>query len=319
MRIAITGGAGFVGHHLARNLVAGGHKVVLITRGSAHRAVGIPELARARLCPVGISDEARLAEAFAGCDGVAHCAGISREIGSQTYQRVHVEGTRNVVNAAKQARVKKILLLSFLRARASCGSPYHESKWEAEEIVRSSELDYTVIKAGVIYGKGDQMLDHLIHSLRTFPVFPLVGMTDQAVRPVAVEDVVRVIQASLVEGRLSRQTVAVAGPEELAFSEVVRRVARVVGRRPRMFRLPVSVHYLLAWVFERAMAVPLVTFSQVRMLSEGIAEPLPACDSVPGDLAPRLGFTVSQIRRGLPAAGSRARHTGPTASRCAKE
>jgi nucleoside-diphosphate-sugar epimerase len=310
MRIAITGGAGFVGHHLARALVTGGHEIVLITRGSAHRDESIPELARARYCPIGISDEARLAEAFAGCDGVAHCAGISREVGSQTYQRVHVEGTRNVVNAAKRAGIKKILLLSFLRARASCGSAYHESKWEAEEIVRSSELEYTVIKAGVIYGKGDQMLAHLSHSLRTFPVFPLVGMKDQAVRPVAVEEVVRVIQVSLVEGRLSRQTVAAVGPEELAFSEVVRRVARVMGRRPLLLRLPVSVHYLLAWVFERTMAVPLVSFSQVRMLSEGIAEALPACDSLPEDLAPKLGFTKTQICRGLPAAASRARLNG---------
>jgi nucleoside-diphosphate-sugar epimerase len=301
MRIAITGAAGFVGRHLARALLDDGHEVILITRGSAHRDDSIPGLASARLCPIGISEEARLVEAFAGCDAVAHCAGISREIGSQTYQRVHVEGTRNVVNAAKRAQVKKILLLSFLRARAHCGSPYHESKWEAEEMVRSSTLDYTVIKAGVIYGQGDQMLDHLSHSLRAFPVFPLVGMKDQTVRPVAVEDVVRVLQACLIQGRLSRQTVAAVGPEALAFSELVRRVARVVGRHPVLLRLPVPVHYLLAWVFERTMAVPLVSFSQVRMLSEGIAEPLPACVSLPEDLAPRLSFTETQIRRGLPA------------------
>jgi hypothetical protein len=86
-----------------------------------------------------------------------------------------------------------------------------------------------------------------------------------------------------------------------------------------MFRLPVSVHYLLAWVFERAMAVPLVSFSQVRMLSEGIAEPLPACNWVPEELAPQLRFTDSQIRRGLPAAVCRSLPGGPTASRRAKE
>jgi nucleoside-diphosphate-sugar epimerase len=318
MRVAITGGAGFVGCHLARALVGHGHEVVLITRQLARRE-SIPELADARLCPTGINDEAQLVEAFAECDGVVHCAGISREIGSQTYQRVHVDGTRNVVNAAKRAGVKKILLLSFLRARPGCGSLYHESKWEAEEMVRSSELDYTVIKAGVIYGQGDQMLDHLSRSLRIFPVFPLVGMKQQAVRPVAVEDVVRVIQASLLEGRLSRQTVAVVGPEELAFSAMVRRVARVLGRRPVIFPLPVWVHYLVAWVCERTMVAPLASFSQVRMLSEGITEPLPACDPMPEDLAPRLPFTDSQIRRGLPAAISRARPDGSTGSPCAKQ
>src|ERR1051325_6709782 len=101
-----------------------------------------------------------LTEAFAGCDAVAHCAGINREIGAQTFHRVHVDGTRNVVKAAREAHVKKILLMSFLRARPNCESPYHDSKWAAEEIVRDSGLDYTIIRAGMVYGQGDHMLDH---------------------------------------------------------------------------------------------------------------------------------------------------------------
>src|ERR1700730_15629178 len=96
-----------------------------------------------------LCDPTVLSEAFAGCDGVAHCAGINREIDSQTYDRVHVEATKNVVAAAQAAGVKKIVLMSFLRARPNCGSPYHESKWAAEEIVRESGLDYTIIQAGV--------------------------------------------------------------------------------------------------------------------------------------------------------------------------
>src|SRR5207249_10268063 len=81
---------------------------------------------------VGLSDPAALAQAFAGCDAVAHCAGINREIGSQTFQRVHIEGTRNLVEAVRGAGVRKIALMSFLRARPNCGSAYHESKWSAE-------------------------------------------------------------------------------------------------------------------------------------------------------------------------------------------
>jgi NADH dehydrogenase len=64
--------------------------------------------------------------------------------------------------------------MSFLRARPKCGTACHESKWAAEEIVRSFELDYTVIKAGMIYGRGNHMLDHLSHSLYTLPCFATV-------------------------------------------------------------------------------------------------------------------------------------------------
>src|SRR6185295_15590533 len=121
---------------------------------------------------------------------------------------VHVDGTQAVVNAARLAGVKKIVLMSFLRARLGCGSGYHESKWAAEEIVRQSGLDYTIFKAGVIYGSGDHLLDHLARSIMTIRLFALVGWSDAPVRPVAVEDVVRIFEAALA-GRLSRQTVAV--------------------------------------------------------------------------------------------------------------
>src|SRR6516225_2637787 len=142
---------------------------------------------------------------FSGCEVVAHCAGINREVGGQTYQRVHIEGTKNVVGAARLDGVRKVVLLSFLRARPDCGSAYHESKWAAEEIVRNSGLDYTIFKAGVIYGRGDHMLDHLSHALFTFPLFGLVGMKDKRMRPLAVEDLVHVLEASLSDCGLSRR------------------------------------------------------------------------------------------------------------------
>src|SRR5262249_41081613 len=142
------------------------------------------------------------------------------------YARVHVEGTQAVVDAARRAGVKKIALMSFLRARPGCGSAYHESKWQAEEIVRHSGLDYTILKAGVVYGRGDHLLDPLARSIMTIRLFAAVGAQDPPVRPVAAEDVVRIFDASLASGRLSRQTIAVMGPESLSFSGVARRVTK---------------------------------------------------------------------------------------------
>jgi NADH dehydrogenase len=303
MKIAITGGTGFVGRHLARALAAAGHEVILIARGADHRDESIRHLPRSQFLAIGTSDEDALAGALAGCDGVAHCAGINREMGAQTYQRVHVEGTRHVVNAARRAGVRKINLLSFLRARPHCGSAYHESKFAAEEIVRASGLDYTIFKAGVIYGLGDHMLDHLSHALQTFPIFALVGMKDTRIRPLAVEDLVSVMTASLIEGRLAGETVPITGPEEMELGDAVRRVAAVLGKRPLYFRAPIFFHCLLGWILDRLMTVPLVSLAQVRILAEGIVEPLPPCDPLPADLLPRTPFSESQIRQGLPVAG----------------
>ena len=295
MRIAITGATGFVGSHLTTRLASEGHEIVRLARRAR---TGPPDVVVSSL-----DDVNHLTAVFAGCHAVAHCAGINREIGEQTYQRVHVEGTRNVVEAAKAAGVEKIILMSFLRARPNCDSPYHESKWEAEEIVRNSGLDYTVLKAGVVYGRGDHMLDHLSHALHTFPVFGLVGMKEKSIRPLAVEDLVHVTRAALVDRRMKRQTVAVLGPEEIYLSEAVRRVGEVVGKQPLMIPLPVVCHLSMASFFEWTMRIPLTSLAQVRILSEGIVEPGSPVVPLPYDLVPTRRFTTEQIRSGLPEPG----------------
>src|SRR4051812_24235746 len=177
MKIAITGATGFGGGHLARTLSYNGHELVPIARGLDGRDRTLRRIHGAQFHAVSVTDEAGLAQAFEGCDAVAHCAGIHRESGDQTYSRVHVQGTQTVVNAARSAGVKRIVLLSDLHARPACGSAYLESKWQAEEIVRNAGLDFTILKSSVIYGRGDHLSDRLASS------------SDAAAMPVAVEDV----------------------------------------------------------------------------------------------------------------------------------
>src|SRR5439155_1564290 len=187
MKIAITGGTGFVGRHLTVALLGEGHEAIIVARGIDRRDTSILG-SGARFVAASTDDAEALRRAFSGCDAVAHFAGINREIGAQTYERVHVQGTRAVVDAARAAGATKIVYLSFLRARPACGSPYHESKWAAEELVRGSGIDHTILKSGVIYGRGDHLLDHVSRALYTFPVFPLVGLRPTRLRPVYVGD-----------------------------------------------------------------------------------------------------------------------------------
>ena len=324
MKVAVTGGTGFVGRQVAERLRQDGHEVVAVGRdGDVDRA-------------------------FIGCAVVVHCAGINRELGAQTYRAVHlgytqravllvtadlyvvvpkgfipdvdndslfvqlraaqgtsyyetVGYTQRVVPAARAAGVERIVMLSFLRARPDCGSGYHESKWAAEEIIRGSGLDWTVLKAGVIYGRGDHMLDHLSHAFHTFPVFGLVGLRSRPVRPVAVDDVARILAtAAIGDARLSHRTFAVLGPDELLLSDAVRRVATVVGRHPLFVPLPIVVQGVVAAITEMVMTVPLISRAQVRILAEGIVEPLPAADRLPVDLLPATPFDEASIRAGLP-------------------
>src|SRR5208282_4996336 len=107
VKIAITGGTGFVGRNAARSLAEEGHEVVLIARGIDRTDSSIRQLGRSQFVATGLDDVDSLARAFEGAKVVVHCAGINREIGAQTYQRVHVEGPRHVVEAARRAGVDK--------------------------------------------------------------------------------------------------------------------------------------------------------------------------------------------------------------------
>jgi nucleoside-diphosphate-sugar epimerase len=300
MKIAITGGTGFIGRHLARDLIERGHEVVVIARGLYTR--NTQPIEGATFVAVDANNTEKLQEAFAGCDAVAHCAGTSVEDGKQTFQQLHVEGTRSTVTAAERAGVKKFVLLSYLTVRPNVKSAYHRTKWEGEEIVRKSNLNYTILKAGLVYGQGDHLLNNLGNLLRKMPIFATVGFREQTVRLVAVEDLVKIISAVLMDkNRLSRQTVAVIGPEEFPFSTAARRISRAMGK-PFLLVLPFPVLFqrLLAWVSERFMPKPLITKAQVQMLADGISKPLPDSQMLPDDLAPKTLFTEEQIRKGLP-------------------
>lgn len=279
MRVAITGGTGFVGRHLAERL----EDPVVISRRSG----------------VSITDVDALTAAFTGCDVVAHCAGINREIGEQTFDRVHVEGTRAVVEAARRAGVQRIVMASFLRARPDCGSPYHESKWAAEEIIRSSGIPHTILKSGMIYGPGDHMVDHVTKAVRTIPFFWTVGYRERTARPVPLDDAVDVLLAA-IDGRIPEPTIAVMGADEVTLGEAIRRIARVAGRRPAYFPVPVWTIRVLAQLTEWLMVTPLVAKAQARMLAEGVSEAAPPAPEAPVGIRPSRPFSDDSIRAALP-------------------
>ena len=285
MRIAITGGTGFVGSHLAARLDP--TQTVVISRRTG----------------IDVENVDALAAAFEGCEVVVHAAGINREIGDQTFQRVHVDGTRAVVEAAQRAGVKRIVIVSFLRARPNCGSGYHETKWAAEELIRASGIDHTILKASMMYGHGDHMVDHVSRAVKTWPVFGTVGYRDRTVRPIPIEDFVDVLIAA-AKGRIPEPTVAVMGAEELPLRQAVKRIADVAGRHPLFVPIPVWSIRLLAQVTEWLMIVPLVAKAQAQMLAEGVSEPAPWAPEAPADIRPSHRFTEASIRAALPAEGA---------------
>lgn len=298
MKIAITGGTGFIGRHLARDLISRGHEVVVIARGQYTR--NTQPIEGAAFTALGVNDTDKLTEALRGCDAVVHCAGTSVESKNQTFHQLHVEGARSAVTAAERAGVKKFVLVSYLNVRPNVKSAYHTTKWQGEEIVRASKLNYTILKAGLVYGQGDHLIHNLSNLFRKMPIFAQVGLREKTVRLLAVEDLVDVIRVSLDADRFARQTVAVTGPEEFPFSQAARKIAKAMGKSILVLPFPVFFHRILAWFSEGFMPKPLITKAQVQMLADGISQPTPESIPLPGELQPKIRFTEEQIRKRMP-------------------
>jgi NADH dehydrogenase len=150
------------------------------------------------------------------------------------------------------------------------------------------------------------MVSHIRRGLEATPlvgIFPTVGIFQKSMRPVSVDDVVKVLMAALVDNRLSRQTVAVVGPEEMSLGKAVQRVAKVMHKWAITLPMPALAHYAVASSMERTMKEPLVSIAQIRMIAEGMSQALPNTDLLPSDLQPQTKFTEEEIRAalGLPA------------------
>ena len=150
MRVAVTGGTGFVGIHTVRALKEAGHEVVIVARGTTRR----PKGERVTFVETDVTNAPKLAETFAGCDAVVHLVAILNERGRRTFDRVNREGTEQVVEAAKRANVAHFVHQGALGADPDPRYPYLLSKWQGQA-VRASGVPYTGLRPGLIFGPGN--------------------------------------------------------------------------------------------------------------------------------------------------------------------
>lgn len=309
MRVVIAGGTGFLGRHVAEALRAAGHSVVLLARGTRPAGPG----AGVEIVQADAASGPLPPEALRGADAVVNLIGIKREDAGQTFERVHVGASRHLLDAAGAAGARRFVQVSVVCSRPDPASAYHDTKWRAEELVRAGGLDATVLKPGVIYGPGDDMVTHLVKMIRFVPVFPVVGRGDSLLQPVHAADVAAAVVGALNNPGSVGKSYDVVGPERMTLRAVVETVARGVG-------LPVWVVGTPLWFQRAAVGAmnalfrnPLSTPAQLRMLIDGLygdpgparadlgVEPRPFTADVVGALAgpipPLFGVSLRLVGR----------------------
>ena len=171
--ILVTGATGFIGRRIVTRLVERGEEVRRLVRPVPNpRASGLPAV---HFVTGDVTDRDSLRAACEGVDMVVHTVAVIREKGRTTFEAVNVQGTRNVVEAAEQAGVRKIVHLSAIGAAPDPQYPYLRSKWEGEEAVVNSKLRHVVMRPSLVFGPGDEFINALAATIRVGPVVRLSG------------------------------------------------------------------------------------------------------------------------------------------------
>jgi NADH dehydrogenase len=288
-RIAVTGASGFVGSAVIDELVRRGHRPIALLRpGSIPRRDAI-EIVRGDLFTGDLDALVR------GTDAVVHLVGIILEHRSKgiTFERIHIEGTRRLIEAMQRTGVRRLVHMSALGTRPNAVAPYHQSKWQAEELVRSSGFDATIIRPSLIHGPTGEFMRMVAAWARgkapPFLFMPYFGRgllgTGGAglLQPVHVDDVARLFVDCVDRPDTAGRTFEIGGPDCLTWPQLHRISARaIVGRERLVAAIPVWwAKVLTAIVPERLLGT---NRSQVLMSQEDNT-----CDIAP--LVTRFGWT----------------------------
>ena len=283
--IFLTGAGGFLGSRVLNRLSGEGNRsIVCLIRGKA------PDSAppNVRYVTGDLLEPGGYAAALTGCDTVLHMAAATGKHPPAEYMRVNRDGTEALIRQARQSGVSRFLFVSTVAAKFRDQFRYYyaQSKQEAEAVVASSKLRWTIVRPAMILGRNSPVFVSLAR-LAGLPVVPVFGDGRVLVQPVFVDDLADCL-LSLIENKedLPAVTVEIGGPEVLSIEDLLQRIRRTAGKPPApVLHLPVrAIARCLGWM--EPFLLPLLPFTAGQLASF----------SNPGTTAPHPWVTGRQNR-----------------------
>ena len=265
--ILVTGGTGFVGSRIVHALRAAEKDVRCLVR-RPDRA-GTLKAWGCHLVQGDMADAASLGRAVDGADTVVHLVAIIAGKRSD-FERIMEEGTGDLVAAAKEAGVRRLVLMSALGTREETKDlvPYYHAKWMMEQTVKASGLEHVIFRPSFVFGRDGGILPMFIRQVRWSPVVPVVGSGEQRLQPIWVDDVAAYVARSVDAPEALDQTFELGGPDVVTWNELFERIRRVLGKRRLTVHLPFGLVRAGAAVAE-LLPRPPVTRDQLTMLQHG--------------------------------------------------
>ena len=292
--VAVVGATGFVGGNVVRQLAEDGHRVIAVSRKGARRREW-PATVETRAADV--VSGAGLDEALAGADAVVHLVAIPRETRGLQFEDVNVRGTQQTVAAAERAGVRRFVHLSALGVTDDRKLRYLSSKWRGEEAVRSSGLDWIVLRPSLLFGPGDGFFSLVRSTLKWWSpgIVAIPGKGDATFQPLAVDDLARGVAQVVVDADRTGDILEIGGPEHITYRGIVDAVMRATGMRRIKLGMPIPLISALTAVTDRLLPIFPVSHDQIQSLGRPNATELDAFERAFG-FAPRP-FDVGYLRR----------------------
>lgn len=269
MKIFLTGSTGFVGKQLLKELLENKYRVkCLVRKGSEHKLGQY--INHIEVVNGDITDPPCLENIIADCEAVINIVGIIREIPGKgvTFEKLHYEGTHNLIREAKKQGVNRFIQMSALGAKQEGKTLYQQTKFLAEECIRRSGLNYTIFRPSIIFGNEDKFVNTFAGMLKIQQFIPVIGDGKYKLQPVAVENVVAAFVDSIERRDTFGKLYEVGGPEKIEFNDVINIIGKVLCLPPYKIHIPVWIMNTLAEMLDWIPAFP-VTKDQITMLLEG--------------------------------------------------
>ena len=235
--ILVTGGTGFVGKALIRHLVELGYPVRSLIRPSK-RSPNLPRGVAVDVTVSSLNDERGLRAAMVGVKTVYHLASGEWRGPRASLMGIDIQGTRAIVEAASDAGVERIFYVSHLGADRASAYPVLKAKAIAEEFVRRSGMEYTILRSSIAFGPNDGFTTNIARIMSAIPfIFLVPGDGQVLLQPIWIEDLVTCLAWSMEDSETINRTIEIGGPEYLNFNQVVDLVADEVGLRRQMVHI----------------------------------------------------------------------------------
>lgn len=268
--ILLIGGTGYVGEYMREALKQRGLNLRLLLRSNREQAT--LEQQGFETAIGDITDVPSLVQAMQGIQTVVNLVALIKEKGDATFERINYQGSVNVVDAARQAGVRRIVQMSANGAGNLPEHPYMHTKWRAENYVKDSGLDWTIFRPSIIFGPSESRQVHFISQLADVvakaPLIPVVGDGTSKFQPIHLDDVSASFAAALQDSSTIGQTYEIAGPDVLTYEQILDEVAAVLGKQKRKVHMPVGLMKVGMSVIDVLPGPePPVTIDQLKMLA----------------------------------------------------